>query len=54
MKVKTTLADIDMDANGKEEDSDESKVNYCMDQNGNAAGLHVPEFNRFSTAGKLE
>lgn len=43
-----------MDANGKEEDSDEAKINNGMDQNGGAASLHVPKFNHFSTAGKLE
>lgn len=43
-----------MDANCKEEDSDKAKVNYGMDQNGNTASLHVPEFNHVSMAGKLE
>lgn len=53
LQGKITLASVDMDANGKEENSNKSKVNYSMDQNRNPACLHVAKFNHFSTARKL-
>ena len=32
-----------MDADGDEEDGDEAEVDYRVDENGDAAGMHAPE-----------
>ena len=43
-----------MDADGDEEDGDESEVDYAVDENGDGAGLQVSELHNSSTSGKLE
>ncbi|KAA8530095.1 hypothetical protein F0562_004804 [Nyssa sinensis] len=52
--VDHKLADGDVDTNSNEEDGDEAKVDDGVDEDGDAAGLHVGKLHRSALTGKLE
>lgn len=42
-----------MNTDGQQEDADEGKIENGMNQNGDAAGLEIPEFHETALAGHL-